>query len=279
MSDSYHFKIGDFQCWAINDGDNIGTSDFLFVNAKVEELDHVLKQYELTPDHIPSTLTCLLIKTPTNLVLIDTGMGPGEQIGGRLLPILASEGFHPQDIDTVILSHVHPDHINGVVDEIGQLTFPQAAFYIWQDEWDFWTTESTLQNVPQWAASTARQKLPPLADHLKKINEETEIVPGVRVVRAPGHTVGHIAVEIQSQGEILLDIVDAALHPIQVIYPEWTAAIDQDPQLTAATRHSLYQRAMDTNALVLGFHFPPFPSLGRITMENGRYRWTPLLDQ
>ena len=273
--ESYRFQIGDFQCVAINDGDYIGNAEMLFANAPKDELLQVLQDFGLEPNHLPSTWTCLLINTPTNVVLVDTGFGTGGEYGGNLLPTLYEEGIQPQDIDTVILTHAHPDHIGGCVDSAGHVVFPEATHYMWQDEWDFWTTETTLTEVPEWAANFARQKLPPLAAQLIAVNSETEIVPGIRAIAAPGHTAGHMAVEVVSGGEYLLDIVDAALHPIQIEYPEWYAQLDQYSEQTVGTRHALYQRAAETNALVLAYHFPPFPSLGHIISRDGRWKWQP----
>lgn len=275
MDDSYRFNIGDFQCLAVNDGDFIGNADLLFVNAPEKELLQVLKRYNLKQDHLPSTWTCLLIKTPTNVVLVDTGFGSGGNYGGRLLPILHAEGFKPEDIDTVILTHAHADHIGGCVDSAGNVVFPQATFYMWYEEWDYWTIETNLKKAPEWAANVARQKLPPLLDHLEKIDSETDIVPGIRAIAAPGHTAGHIAVEVESGGDYLLNLADVALHPIQIEYPEWYARLDQYPKQTVTARHTIYQRAAETNAMVLAFHFPPFPSLGRISKQKSRWKWQP----
>lgn len=276
MGDNYHFKIGEFQCLAINDGNVIGNAEMLFANAPEDELLQTLQQNGYKPDHLPSTWTCLLIKTSSNVLLIDTGLGAGGKYGGQLLPILEAEGFHPRDIDTVILTHAHPDHIGGCVDGAGNMTFPEATYYIWQDEWDFWTTEENLQNVPEWAANFARQKLPPLADQLKTIDKETEIIPGIRAISAPGHTVGHMAIEIVSSDEYLLDIVDAALHPIHIEHPEWYSQLDQIPEQTVTTRQTIYQRAVEKNAIVLAYHFSPFPSLGHIVKQGERWKWQPL---
>lgn len=271
MSDSYRFNIGDFQCWAINDGNIAGNSAMLFANAPEDELLQLLRRYDLQPDHLPSTLTCLLIKTPTNVVLVDTGFGLGQAQGGQLLPTLRAEGFQPEDIDTVILTHAHPDHVGGGVDDAGQITFPQATYYLGRVEWDFWTGE----HAPKWAAGLVRGKLRPLASQLKLIDAGAEIVPGIRVLAAPGHTIGHLAVEVESEGEFLLDMVDTTTHPIQIEYPEWYGRIDQLPEQTVATRQALYQRAAKKNALVLAFHFPPFPSLGRLAKSGERWQWQP----
>lgn len=276
MENYYRFKIGDFQCLVINDGDFIGNAEMLFANAPEEELLKVLQYHGLKPDHLPSTWSCLLIKTLTNVVLVDTGFGTGGKYGGQLLPILHAEGFQPEDIDTVILTHVHADHIGGCVNEAGEVVFPNATYYMWQEEWEFWTTETNLQNVPEWAANIAREKLPPLVEQVKVIGRETEIVPGVQAVAAQGHTAGHMAVEVESRGEYLIDIADVALHPIQIEYPNWYARLDQFPEQTVATRQAIYQRAVERRALVLAFHFSPFPSLGQIARQNEKWKWQPL---
>lgn len=284
MENHYRFNIGDFQCLAINDGDFVGNARHssthqnwnagtLFVNAPEGDLHQVLQDYGLKPDHLPSTWTCLLVKTPTNVVLVDTGFGAGAKYGGRLLPELLAEDFRPQDIDTVILTHAHADHIGGVVDAAGEVTFPEAKYYMWQDEWDFWTSETHLKEVSEWAANFARQKLPPLAHQLEKLDANTEIVPGIRAIAAPGHTAGHMAVEVESRGEYLLNIADLALHPIHLEYPEWYARLDHFPEQAVATRQAIYQQAAKRNALVLAFHFPPFPSLGHIVEKGDGWTW------
>jgi glyoxylase-like metal-dependent hydrolase (beta-lactamase superfamily II) len=276
MESSYRFQIGDFECLVVNDGTYIGNAEMLFANAPEEQLLAALQANDLKPDYLPSTLSCLLVKTPANIVLIDTGFGTGGKNGGQLLSILRAEGLRPEDIDSVILTHAHADHIGGCVDEEGRVTFSEATHYMWQDEWDYWTSESEQLNVSQWAAKTARVKLPPLARQLKLIENEIEIVPGIRAFAAPGHTTGHMAVEIESSGEFLIDIIDTALHPIQVAYPEWYSLLDQFPEQTVATRHAVYQRAIERNALVLAFHFFPFPSLGYIARQNGKFKWQSL---
>lgn len=276
MGDSYHFRLGNFHCVAINDGDFVGNAELLFANAPVGELDQVLNRYGLIPDHLLSTWTCLIVNTETNKVLIDTGVGSGEKYGGQLLPTLRAEGISPNEIDTVILTHGHADHIGGCVTADGKLVFPNATYYMWRDEWDFWTAESSLEKVSPWAAGFARRKLPPLAPRLETIDKETDIIPGIRALPTPGHTVGHMALEILSQNEHLIYMADTALHPVHIEYPDWYARVDQSPEQTIATRRALYKRAVDLKALVLAFHFPPFPSLGHIITNGLTWEWQPI---
>jgi glyoxylase-like metal-dependent hydrolase (beta-lactamase superfamily II) len=142
-----------------------------------------------------------------------------------------------------------------------------------KDEWLYWTSEAALARESGWMADFARRKLGPLTAVLQTVEDGQEIVPGIRVVAAPGHTVGQIAVQIESGGEQLLFLADVALHPIHVKHPNWISRMDADPKQTVLTRQNMFQWAVDHDALVLAFHFPPFPSLGRIVPHEEGWRW------
>lgn len=276
MDNLYNFKIGDFHCLAVNDGGVAGNAKLLFYNAPEEELGQVLERHGLKADHLPSTWTCLLIKTATKTLLVDAGFGSGGRVGGQLLPSLHRAGIQPENIDVVFLSHAHADHVGGCINEAGQSVFPNATHYMSKEEWEFWTTETNLQSVSEWAANFAREKLPPLAGIIKLVEGETEIVPGIRAIVAHGHTAGHMAIEVESHGQYLIALIDTALHPIQVEYPGWYSQLDQNPEQTIETRKAIYRRIAEREALVLAFHFPPFPSLGHIVEQDGSWAWRPL---
>lgn len=275
MDDRYHFAVGDFQCVAINDGGYAGTAGMLFANAPEAALAEALAKHGLQPDHLPSTWTCLLVRTGDHLVLIDTGGGRATgPSGGRLGPALLAEGIAAGDVDTVIVTHGHGDHIGGCVDANGRPAFPRARYVMWQSEWDYWRSEENVAQMSEWAARVARNCLWPVAPQLETVSAEKEIVPGIRALAAPGHTVGHMALEISSAGEILLNIADAALHPLHLRHPEWVATVDHDPKQTVVTRRALCRRAVAREALILAFHFTPFPSLGRIRPNGEVWQWT-----
>lgn len=145
-----------------------------------------------------------------------------------------------------------------------------------KEEWRYWTTAETLAKESDWMAAFERRKLGVVTAVLQTVEDGQEIVPGIRVMSAAGHTVGQTAVHIQSDGEQLLFLADVALHPIHVEHPDWVSRMDADPVQTVQTRHNLFQWAADHDALVLAYHFPPFPSLGRIMNIRVGWRWLAL---
>jgi glyoxylase-like metal-dependent hydrolase (beta-lactamase superfamily II) len=274
--DRFHFSVGAFDCLVINDGNISGNAEMLFVNAPASQLTQVLRAHALDPDHLPSTWSCLLVKTADHVVLIDTGLGSGQPVGGHLLPILAEEGVSPTDIDTVILTHGHGDHIGGCVTESGDMAFPKATYFMGKDEWLYWTSEATLAQESDSAGDFARKKLRSLTAVLQTVEDGQEIASGIRAIAAPGHTVGQLAVQIESGGEQLLFLADVALYPIHVEHPDWVSQMDADPAQTVLTRHKLFQWAVEHDALVLAYHFPPFPSLGCIVRKGSSWEWKPV---
>ena len=286
---TFRFETGKLECVAVSDGTlTYAPPTFpppailLFVNAPRERLEQVLLEHNLQPEQWgewTSPYICLVVKTGDHLVLVDTGAGSLAPTTGKLLQNLKAEGIVPEDIDTVILSHGHPDHIGGNTDAQGKPAFPNARYVMWKGEWDFWTSEQAEQRLDEHVREIllkfARENLPPIQGQVDLFDRETEIVPGIRAVAAPGHTPGHMALEISSEGEQLLCISDAVLHPIHLEHPEWHAAVDFDPKRVVATRRRLLNRATSRKALVLASHFP-FPGLGRVVKKGEGWQWQPI---
>ena len=285
----HRFKVGSFECMAVSDGTHTYApptfpppATLLFVNAPRRRLGQVLREHNLHPEQWTEWISpyiCLLVNTGKHRVLVDTGADGLAPSTGRLLQNLQAEGISPEDIDTVILTHGHPDHIGGNTDAEGKPAFPKARYVMWRDEWDFWMSDQAErkldEHVKEVLLKFARKNLPPIQGQLDIVDHETEIVPGIQAIAAPGHTPGHMALAISSAGEQLLCISDVALHPIHLEQPDWYAAVDFDPQQTVATRRRLLNKAVTEKALVLAFHFP-FPGLGCIVQKREAWQWQPI---
>ena len=285
----YHFKVGAFNCMAVSDGTLTYAppvfpppATLLFSNAPSVQLEQTLKHNNMQPDswtEWKSPYICLLVNTGDNLVLIDTGANGLDPNTGRLLKNLENEGISPEDIDMVIITHCHPDHIGGNTLDNGDLTFPNARYIMWKDEWDFWTSgqaeEKLDVHLRDMLLGVVRKNLPPIQDKLNLIEKEGEILPGIEAIAAGGHTPGHMALSITSNGDQLLCIADTVLHPIHLEHPEWLAVVDFDPDQVVITRRRILKRAATENALVLAYHFP-FPGLGYVVENEEAWRWEPI---
>lgn len=277
---SYRFVIGTFECLAIWDGASTLPWNTLFGNVASTDLERVLRKQIPIGEQVTLPSTCLVISTNQHRVLIETGRGAGRLASqtppGRLLQTLQQEGIRPEEIDTVILSHAHPGHSGGVLTASGQAAFPQARYVLWRPEWEFWAAQPDLEaRQMQWMVTAALQALRPIQPQFSLVERESEIVPGIRGIAAPGHSAGHLALSICSEGEQLLYLADAVLHPLQFEHPEWISPLDLRPEQAVASRLRLLDRSVAEQALVHGFHLP-FPGLGRAIPQGDAWRWEPL---
>ena len=283
---SHRFQVGNLWCTVLSDGYVAHPTSWCFPNAGTPQLMAALETRGSACDHIISPYTCLLIETGREMVLADAGLGDSSQTSGAILARLEMSGVRPQDVSTVIFTHAHPDHIAGAVNGRARSSlhpvFPNARYIMAEAEWDFWnSTNPDLRamrigdEAKAAIRSVTRECLHALRQRIDLIDRETEIVPGIRTLPAPGHTPGHLALLLSSQGRQLLGLGDAATHPLHLEHPEWENGFDLEPGRALATRRALMERAIAEGMDVMAFHFP-FPSVGHVASRNGGgWEWTP----
>ncbi len=218
----------------------------------------------------PNTVLNLIMTSGGTTTVFDTGLGT--PAGGRLERTIADIGIGTENVDNVVITHFHPDHINGLSTD-GSLTFPNAQVFMSQPEYDF------LQNAPEDVAGNALGRLQPAldADRVSFYADGDEFLPGVTAMATPGHTPGHMSLMLENNGASLFHFVDSVLNAFaHVQNPGWAAAFDGDGEQAVETRRRVLDIAATDHIQVMGYHFP-FPGLGYIA-PNGddSYAYIPL---
>lgn len=268
---THRFQIGGFRALVIQDGGRPGSLEAMikrYPDVPQEALENAARELGIDWEAIELSRNILLLDTGSQRVLVDAGEGIGD---GQLTDALPAAGISPETVDTIILTHGHGDHIGGLTDAEGRLLYPNARYVMWKTEWDFMLELAQQVEDPDYAAFIRRNLLP-IQDRISLIESETDIQPGIRALPAPGHTVGHMALLIESGGERLLHIVDAAHHPAQITYTDWSPRFDRQPELARVTRRTLIERAARENLPVMTYHFP-FPGLGRVVQRGQMAVW------
>ena len=222
------------------------------------------KVEQLSPSgSVPSSIHAFLVKKDNKLALFDTGNGIDK--GGKLLSRLDSAGYEPENIDYIILTHMHGDHIGGLIDATGAAVFPKATLHVAAPERDHWQTQADRNGV------LARKVLAAYAGRVKTFAFGEAPIPGVTALDAAGHTPGHTVYETESF-LIVGDLLHAAA--VQFPRPEISSTYDVDPTQAAATRRRFYARAAAPGKTIAGMHLP-YPGLGTVAKDGEGFRYVP----
>lgn len=259
------FSVGSIECQIVPDGVVTYDPADLAASVPMAEITAAVSAELNDKGEMAVPYNCLLIRSGGRLALIDAGLGAeaASQWGepaGHLLDSLAASGVSADDVDLVIVSHAHLDHIGGLTLMDGAERVPvfaRACHYFSAAEWNFWTGEG-LDHVPGELADGARTHLPPLraAGLVATVDEHTEVLPGVWLSPTPGHTAGHMVVALTSDNEGALYLGDAVLDEANFAHPDWVSVYEWDPGMAVAARRALLDEAIDENRLLIAFHLP-----------------------
>ena len=181
-SGGYRFKLGDFECVCPGDGSRDYPLNSFFANVSIEQVQETLRHRNMPRDLITTPYTYLYVNTGEHRVLVDMGAGDFSPSTGRLLHNMSEAGISPAQIDTVVITHAHPDHIGGSLDDEGKPVYSEASYYISADEWDFWFSKDSMLRAPERFADVARKNLVPIRHYVNLDHGESQIVPGIRAM-------------------------------------------------------------------------------------------------
>jgi glyoxylase-like metal-dependent hydrolase (beta-lactamase superfamily II) len=277
----YRFAHGKMQATVISDGIlPLGEPSGSFLGSSKEEIGKILTDNFLSPNNVVLEQNILVLNTGDKVVLFDTGMGSSQMFGptpGKMLANLRAAGIDPKDIDAVVATHAHCDHVWGIMGDNGTPNFPNAQIYISQADFDFWTDEKKLSMKDpaymQPFVEGARKNLLPNRERIVFVKDGQEFLPGIQAMAAPGHTVGHTIYMITSDGKSLAAIGDLTHHQVILLEkPRIEFAYDTDSKQSASTRVRMLDMLASNRIPLIAYHFP-WPGLGHVAKHGDGFRY------
>lgn len=275
-------RLGQVDIVALNDGVARRPLGEEFVkNAPLDEVKALLSSQGLPTTHIDIPFTAFLVVSGGQRFLLDAGFADnGGPTTGRLLANLAAAGYKPEDIDHVVVSHFHGDHINGIRLKNGQLTFPKARIHVPKPEWAFWMDDARMAAAPEamkGAFGAVRRVFNGLpSEQLLRFEPGAELAPGIRSEAAFGHTPGMSTFTVSSEGQRFIFVADLTNVPaLFARNPDWAVMFDMDAEAARQSRRRVFEHIVKDKMLAGGYHFP-FPAFGTIQPEGKGFRFVPV---
>ena len=274
----YQFKLGDAVVTNLVEGYVVRDDmhPFVATNATAEQVQTLAEQYHLPYPRLEHSFTTTLIQIGGKLIAIDPGFGENSPMpsAGYFSQSLSAAGFKTDDIDMVVISHSHPDHIGNLMTG-GKPTFPNAQIVYGRHEFDYWKSGKDIKEFRKPTLALFEKVVLPLADNIRFIEPNDTIVQGITAIEAFGHSAGHLAFHIESAGQQLMMLNDTVAHYVaSFAHPDWNFSMDDDPDTAAATRRQLLTRVTQERIPVIGFHIP-FPSIGYVESSASAFNFRP----
>jgi glyoxylase-like metal-dependent hydrolase (beta-lactamase superfamily II) len=283
----HRFHVGELECFALSDGGiPVPRPPVQSADASASTGPQGPFGFTLLP------LSSLLVRLPgVGIVLVDTGFGPNATMAGQPIPTvgrlpasLAAAGFAPEEVNAVLISHMHPDHIGGLYGQNGEKLYPNASYHVPAEEFTFWSQDPldiSFTNAPPplqaQVTGAAKHAVKFGRDEFKIFSAGEEVVPGVRSILLPGHSPGQVGFILSSGAETLLFTADSVTNPIvSVETPDVRNPVDMNPSMAAETRHKVISLLLQKGWMSLTTHFP-WPSIGRVTSKDGQTIWEPVV--
>jgi glyoxylase-like metal-dependent hydrolase (beta-lactamase superfamily II) len=276
----YRLKVGDLEVTALFDGP--GVFDVNWLNEE-KTRDGVRKALRDDPHVLDVADTGYLVNTGKQLILVDAGSGTwfGGGKFGHLAGNLRAAGYTPEEVDIVLVTHLHSDHIGGLTTPDGKIVFPNADIYVAKADSDFWLSPELAAKAPKDAQQFFQSAQGIAAPYIKAgkwhvFSDSDQIVDGMQIVPLRGHTPGHTGYEFSSQGKKILFWGDVMhVQRLQLPDPKITVGFDVDPTAASATRDQLFRKLASEDVVIAGPHML-FPGLGRLHKEGSGYSWAPV---
>jgi len=271
----YRFKLGTIEATVVSDGPlAIGEPKNTFRGPTAEELGKMMSDHFLPTNNVVLDQNALVINTGDKLALFETGMSSVKRNDamGRLAANLKQSGIDPADIDAVIPTHAHIDHVGGIMAADGSRNFPNAQIHISQADLEFWTDEKRLGTPAEGSARAAMKNLIPNRDRIVFYKDGQEVLPGVQAMHTPGHTVGHTSFVINSGGKSLFLVGDLMHHVILVERPRMEVGFDTDPKQGVETRIKAMDMLAAQRMPALVYHLP-WPGIGHFAKQGDGFHF------